>query len=498
MQRLSGLLLMLAGAALGGYTYLPPPQDGAEKLAEVTRISAAPDRDIRASGGAGGYSGDRVDRTFSPSTPLSAPASSGPASSGQPGAQTGATVAAAVMPANSGASNSGAANPVATKPAAPWTAIVTAEPSNSGKLTSSRPGDAETRAVLARDLQLELQRVGCYGGEVNGTWTPSTKRAMTEFMDRVNATLPIEEPDYILLTLVQGHKSAACGADCPSGQVLSNDGRCMPQAVVAQATRKSQREEDRRVAAAQKAQSQAQQQQRVAEDQHTAFEQKREQQRLAEVQRAAETKRIADARSAAKQKAQRLAQAMAAATPEELPWLKDDQTQTRTMTTASTTAALSPRPAPLPGRMAMGGPLSAEPQLPVSIAAVTPDRGPRPEATDINIDADIAAPHDAPVVIAPAPQLAARPYATLPTTVQGLPGTKSGPLVQSQAGFSPKKFRSAKIARRPASLPRYVIYKAPKPKVYYYASNGGGKAHRGRPRPGSIPYLQQQSMGGVY
>ena len=94
------------------------------------------------------------------------------------------------------------------------------------------------RASMARDLQLELRRVGCYGGELNGVWTPATRKAMKAFTDRVNATLPIEEPDDILLTLVQAHQGEACGRPCPAGQGLSDDGRCLPGAILAQAVRK--------------------------------------------------------------------------------------------------------------------------------------------------------------------------------------------------------------------------------------------------------------------
>jgi hypothetical protein len=94
------------------------------------------------------------------------------------------------------------------------------------------PGD---RASLARALQRELQRVGCYDGEVNGTWTTSTRMAMKSFTDRVNASLPIDQPDYILLSLVQRHAGRACGTDCPTGQLLSDEGRCVPSAVLTKA-----------------------------------------------------------------------------------------------------------------------------------------------------------------------------------------------------------------------------------------------------------------------
>jgi hypothetical protein len=94
------------------------------------------------------------------------------------------------------------------------------------------PGD---RASLARALQRELQRVGCYDGEVNGSWTTSTRMAMKAFTDRVNASLPTDAPDYILLSLVQRHDGRACGTNCPSGQLLSDEGRCVPSAVLAKA-----------------------------------------------------------------------------------------------------------------------------------------------------------------------------------------------------------------------------------------------------------------------
>jgi hypothetical protein len=94
------------------------------------------------------------------------------------------------------------------------------------------------RDTLARELQKELKRVGCYEGELNGTWTLLTRRAMKAFTDRVNATLPVDEPDAILFTMVQGHQDKVCGKPCPSGQGLSEDGRCLPSAILAKAIKK--------------------------------------------------------------------------------------------------------------------------------------------------------------------------------------------------------------------------------------------------------------------
>jgi hypothetical protein len=105
-----------------------------------------------------------------------------------------------------------------------------------GNSATSTPGD---RPSLARELQRELRRVGCYDGELNGSWTVATRKAMKAFTNRVNATLPTDGPDYILLALLRGHPDRACGIACPAGQGLADaDGRCLPNAILAGATQK--------------------------------------------------------------------------------------------------------------------------------------------------------------------------------------------------------------------------------------------------------------------
>jgi hypothetical protein len=94
--------------------------------------------------------------------------------------------------------------------------------------TTPMPGG---QGSLAQDLQRELARVGCYDGQINGVWTTSTRQAMKTFLERVNATLPIHQPDGVLLALVQGHRVKICGASCPSDQTLADGDRCMPTAI---------------------------------------------------------------------------------------------------------------------------------------------------------------------------------------------------------------------------------------------------------------------------
>src|SRR5262245_11946518 len=129
-----------------------------------------------------------------------------------------------------------AVRPTAAAAETPTTQVVTQTvgqnraPSEPSSRAVAVPND---RASLARALQRELQRVGCYDGEINGNWSTSTRMAMKAFTDRVNASLPTDAPDYILLSLVQRHEGKACGTGCPTGQLMSDNGRCVPSAVMA-------------------------------------------------------------------------------------------------------------------------------------------------------------------------------------------------------------------------------------------------------------------------
>ncbi|MFV0297621.1 MAG: hypothetical protein ACK5JT_16030, partial [Hyphomicrobiaceae bacterium] len=84
-------------------------------------------------------------------------------------------------------------------------------------------------------IQRELIRVGCYSGQVDGKWGPASRLAMQTFVDKLQARLPVTEPDYILLTLLQGHTSRACGPSCPGGQAPEASGMCVPASVIAAA-----------------------------------------------------------------------------------------------------------------------------------------------------------------------------------------------------------------------------------------------------------------------
>jgi hypothetical protein len=73
------------------------------------------------------------------------------------------------------------------------------------------PTDAESRYKLVVDIQQQLKRVGCYWGRANGAWNNSTRDAMHTFASNTNAALPVDKPDYLLLSLLKQNSGRSCG-----------------------------------------------------------------------------------------------------------------------------------------------------------------------------------------------------------------------------------------------------------------------------------------------
>ena len=134
----------------------------------------------------------------------------------------------------------GAEPPEASQPALPETTTILL-PSRSireEEKVSSQPYRDGEPLRLVRDLQRELKRVGCYAYEIDGEWTPGTRRAMKDFTDRVNAALPTERPDPTQLVLLQRHLEIVCREKCRVGESLT-DTRCLPSSYVASESKKA-------------------------------------------------------------------------------------------------------------------------------------------------------------------------------------------------------------------------------------------------------------------
>jgi len=61
---------------------------------------------------------------------------------------------------------------------------------------------------------------------------------MQAFISRVNARLPIEEPDYALLTLLQTSSDKTCGT-CPADQTAAVSGSCVTRTNIADTQRQN-------------------------------------------------------------------------------------------------------------------------------------------------------------------------------------------------------------------------------------------------------------------
>lgn len=232
MRVLLGFGLLAAGVLFGAQIYRQPE----DPFARV-QVTSAPARAQPPAAEAQKGATLAPDRTFSPRLPafateVVAPRAASPV--GQP-----AEIASAPISAAPSAPAPSAVAPVAVPAAQPavtsWPVVVSVDAGSiSGQKRAAKPGDDAARRELVRSLQTEMRRVGCYEGELSGQWTPGTKRALGAFVARLNASLPVEEPDYILLALARSQTASVCGKGCPADQGLADDGRCVPKAILAQ------------------------------------------------------------------------------------------------------------------------------------------------------------------------------------------------------------------------------------------------------------------------
>jgi len=224
MRSLGGFVL-LAGIGVGLFVYFPAPVDSGTTLEQAKRAAESPIERAATSKPATSRAATSRLAAFSPRTPLTAARIANRRTRPAP-----IVTAAAPQPAPTNAA------PVTAQG---WQVAVTPTPVTPVGTGALDPNNPDSRYKLVVDIQQHLKRLGCYWGRVNGSWNANTRDAMRTFTDRVNATLPIENPDYFLLTLLQSHNGRTCG-ECPAGETLSGGGRCVPQAIVAQTLRKDE------------------------------------------------------------------------------------------------------------------------------------------------------------------------------------------------------------------------------------------------------------------
>jgi hypothetical protein len=224
MRSLGGLVL-LAGIGVALFVYLPAPVDSGSSLNQYQRIETS-----RAAPMPTRFTPVARVSAFSPPVALTMPARRGTRNYAKLETQQPAAPAPVAVAAPAPA-------PVASDPQPGWQAVVSVTPPAPVPAALPKtlaPTDPDARYKLVLDIQQQLKRVGCYWGRMDGSWGLATKDAMKDFTNRVNAALPLDEPDYVQLTLIQSHAERTCGA-CPAGQSLSASGRCVGAPITAQA-----------------------------------------------------------------------------------------------------------------------------------------------------------------------------------------------------------------------------------------------------------------------
>jgi len=91
------------------------------------------------------------------------------------------------------------------------------------------PPAAAPLPPLARQLQAELQRVGCSPGVIDGVWSDQAKAALTRFARHAKLTIPTGEPTLAALEALKAQQGRICPLECGQSTV-EKDGKCVAKA----------------------------------------------------------------------------------------------------------------------------------------------------------------------------------------------------------------------------------------------------------------------------
>ncbi|KAB2940552.1 MAG: hypothetical protein K8F92_11870 [Hyphomicrobium sp.] len=198
MRGLGGFVL-LAGIGVGLFVYFPAPVDRDTSLEQAKLEQAKRTQAARVA----------ASRPRIPRAPTAAPSRVASFSPALTLTQAPSKPHVAVAPAPATPTPAAKVESVAN-----WQTSVM--PTAAGPSGSLEPTDPESRYKLVVDIQQQLKRVGCYWGRANGAWNANTREAMRDFTTRANAALPVDKPDYLLLTLLKSHTGRSCGANEPT------------------------------------------------------------------------------------------------------------------------------------------------------------------------------------------------------------------------------------------------------------------------------------------
>ena len=82
------------------------------------------------------------------------------------------------------------------------------------------------RTELARSLQLELKRIGCFEGAIDGEFSDGTRAAFRNFVKLAALSLPTEDVTPDAVRAVRAFNKRVCPLNCPTGESAEGD-RCV-------------------------------------------------------------------------------------------------------------------------------------------------------------------------------------------------------------------------------------------------------------------------------
>jgi hypothetical protein len=218
MRSLAAFVL-LGGIGVGLFVYLPTPVDREATPVNAERAWNAASRSIRPS------KISAASRSFSPKFELTNRKSQAPNHAERSTLSTVKGVDAAVA----------SPTPKLRTTVAGWQPVVVDAAGTiaaGAGAASLKPKDPTSRYKLVVKIQRKLKKRGCYWGRIDGSWGTGSKRAMQAFIDRINAALSVQDPDYVVLALLQANSDKTCGG-CTTGQTLTVGGSCVPQTAIA-------------------------------------------------------------------------------------------------------------------------------------------------------------------------------------------------------------------------------------------------------------------------
>lgn len=99
---------------------------------------------------------------------------------------------------------------------------------------------------LATRLQVELVRVGCDPGKIDGNWGRKGRSALGDFARHAKLALPVDEPSEAAIEAVAARRERVCPLPCDDDEV-ERDGACVAKAARTRSASKSRDDQDETV-----------------------------------------------------------------------------------------------------------------------------------------------------------------------------------------------------------------------------------------------------------